>query len=452
METDHSKLLVLYVGGMHCANCEVIIEGRLRAVPGVTTASVSMRTRQARIAHDGTVTVDMLRAALGDEEYTLQLEPNGNDAEKQDFALILFAALLLGGGFLFLNSQGLIPAGIAIPDKLSYGFAFLIGLVASVSTCMAVAGGLLVAIAARYNESHAHLSASARFAPHLFFNVGRVLSYTGFGAVIGALGSAFSLPPIANAILVAVAALVMVILGLRMLNIFPGMHWLMPSMPKAMSHRIQSTRTGTAGGAFLFGASTFFLPCGFTQALQLYVLAQGSPMTGALTMLAFSLGTLPALLSLSAVSSLVTGAAQRRFVRFAGAAVILVGLASLPSAWTLALNAGIVTAPQEENAASTAAIRMDGKQVVTMSIVGLDYHPNVFKVVAGAPVEWRINSEQARGCAQMLLAPDFGVRTVLSATETNIITFTPRTPGEFHFNCGMGMMPSNSRFIVVPKA
>lgn len=451
MNTSQPNTIVLHVTGMHCANCELLIEERFRQLPGVNSATVLMRTNQARIEHDGTVTADMLRAALQDEEYGLHDAPVASEAEKQDFAIILFLTLTVGGSFFFLKAQGLIP-DIAIPDHLSYGLAFLIGLVASVSTCMAVAGGLLLALAARYSESHADLPAAARLTPHIFFNLGRILSYTGFGAAIGALGSSFSLPPIANAALLLVAAFVMLILGLRMLNILSGTHWLMPSMPKAFARRIQRSRASTAGGAFVFGTSTFFLPCGFTQALQLYVLAQGTASTGALIMLAFSLGTLPALLSLSAISSLATGAMQRRFLRLSGAAVIVVGLISLHSAWTLAVSSGVISAPSEGNVASTAATPENGKQVVTMSVVGLDYYPNVFKVVAGTPVEWRIDSTQARGCARMLIVPELDVRTILSAAEPNVITFTPQVPGEYAFNCGMGMMPASSRFIVVPKA
>src|SRR6218665_3949462 len=175
MSQTSSNTLLFRVTGMHCANCEVLIEERFRAVSGVISAAVSLRSSQAKVEHDGTVSIDMLRASLGDEEYKLQEGLPVQEADKQEFAFILFAALALAGLFLFLNSQGLIP-DIAIPKNVSYGLAFLIGLVASVSTCMAVAGGLLLALAARYNESHAHLSPSARLAPHIFFNSGRILS------------------------------------------------------------------------------------------------------------------------------------------------------------------------------------------------------------------------------------------------------------------------------------
>jgi sulfite exporter TauE/SafE len=85
----------------------------------------------------------------------------------------------------------------------------------------------------------------------------------------------------------------------------------------------------TKSTAFVLGAATFFLPCGFTQALQVYVLSQASFAAGALTMLAFALGTLPAMLSLSAIASLARGGFQKHFLRFAGAAVILLGLMNI---------------------------------------------------------------------------------------------------------------------------
>ena len=59
------------------------------------------------------------------------------------------------------------------------------------------------------------------------------------------------------------------------------------------------------------------------------LLSKTSFATGALTMSAFALGTLPALLSLSLISSLAKGAFQRHFLRFAGAGVILLGLMNI---------------------------------------------------------------------------------------------------------------------------
>ncbi len=75
-----------------------------------------------------------------------------------------------------------------------------------------------------------------------------------------------------------------------------------------------------------------------------------------------------------------------------------------------------------------------------------------FEVVAGTPVEWRITAE--RGGGMRPNADRTGSRRAHRAVgvETNVVTFTPDKPGEYIFNCGMGMMPADSRFIVVPKS
>jgi hypothetical protein len=177
-------------------------------------------------------------------------------------------------------------------------------------------------------------------------------------------------------------------------------------------------------------------------------------MTGALTMLVFALGTLPALLSLSALSSFAQGAFQKHFLRLAGAAVIVLGVFNIEYGLVLGgLGAGSESVAIETEPDSDAPVRateLNGKQVVTMKVVDFSYLPHVFEVKQGVPVEWRIDASEAVGCGLMILAPRVGVRRLLSSVSTTFITFTPREAGEFSFNCGMGMMTPGSKFIVTP--
>lgn len=367
------------------------------------------------------------------------------------------AAFVVIVGILFgLNQFDLLPQRLTISDEMSYGLVFAIGLVASVSSCMAVAGGLLVAVAAKYNEMSGNLTSLQRLKPTLYFNAGRVVSYTLLGGAIGALGAALTLSPEVNGILTIAASTVMILLGLQMLRLFPALTRFMPTMPKTLSHRIHDlAERDTKGGAFLLGAATFFLPCGFTQALQLYVLAKGSFVTGALTMLAFSVGTLPALLSLSAVSSFATGGFQRRFLTFAGAAVIVLGIANIQYGTVLASgDLGLASIAETAKPATATGISTPtgAKQIAVMRVSGYEYSPNRFTVTQGIPVEWRIDGRDAAGCGRIVIAPGLGVRKYLSSDSTTIIAFTPQKTGEFGFNCGMGMMTPGSKFTVVPKA
>ena len=385
--------------------------------------------------------------------HTIQTENTARDYIEIGAAFVIIVGLLFA-----LGEFDLLPRTIGLSDTMSYGLVFIIGLVASVSSCIAVTGGLLVAIAAKYNEATDKLSPAQRLKPHVYFNAGRILSYTLLGGAIGALGSALTLSPQVDGLLTIVASVVMILLGLQMLRLLPAVTRLLPTMPKAFGHFIHDLAERDAnGGAFLLGAATFFLPCGFTQALQLYVLAKASFAVGALTMLAFSLGTLPALASLSAMSSFATGTFQRHFLKFAGAAVIVLGIANIQF--------GLVLSGSDRDAASVAtnerpagvepqtatAEQMNGKQVVVMRIEGYSYIPSRFTVKEGIPVEWRIDASEAAGCGRILIAAGLGVRRLLPNTSTTMISFMPPHAGEFGFNCGMGMMTPGSKFTVVPS-
>jgi len=375
----------------------------------------------------------------------------------RDYVEIGAAFVILVAIVFALDRLDLLPQRLSLSDEMSYGLVFGIGLVASVSSCMAVTGGLLVAVSAKYNDVTGNLTSLQRLRPHLYFNAGRIVSYTLLGGAIGSLGSTLTLSAEINGILTIAASAVMILLGLQMLRLFPALTRFMPTMPKALSHRIHDlAERESKGGAFLLGGATFFLPCGFTQALQLYVLSKGSFTIGVLTMLAFSVGTLPALLSLSAVSSFATGVFQQRFLKLAGVAVIVLGIVNVQYGVVLA-GGDLGSAPTADNATPTTVATglstpTGAKQIAVMRVDGYQYIPNRFTVTQGVPVEWRIDGAAAAGCGRILISPGLGIRKYLAAEGTTIIAFTPQKTGDFGFNCGMGMMTPGSKFTVIPKA
>jgi len=388
--------------------------------------------------------------------------PTTNGA--RDYAEIGAAFVIVAGILIAFRRLDLLPRTIGVSDTMGYGLVFIIGLVASVSSCIAVTGGLLVAVAAKYNEATSDLTPAQRMRPHIYFNAGRVLSYTVLGGAIGALGSALTLTPQVNGVLAIVASVVMILLGLQMLRLLPALTRFIPTMPKAFAHYIHDLAERDAnGGAFVLGTATFFLPCGFTQALQLYVLSKATFAVGALTMLAFSLGTLPALLSLSAMSSLTSGGLQRHFLRFAGAAVVVLGIANIQYGLVLSGSDASATSVAAPNVSATPVAAepveveaaqaqvMNGKQVIVMRLDGFNYIPSQFIVKEGIPVEWRIDASEASGCGRILIAPDLGIRRILSGMSTTTIAFLPPYAGEFRFNCGMGMMTPGAKITVVPN-
>ena len=460
-ESDRQSQRVLRadISGMHCVNCVVAVERHLKALPQVESASVAYPSGKAVITHTGELDIAALQNALSAEGYGLSRATSEQKVIRRrntsrDYLEIGAVFVVLAAIALALQRFHLLPWGLSVSDQMSYGLVFIIGLVASVSSCLAVTGGLLVALAAKYNEANPYLTDRQRVTPHVYFNAGRLISYMALGGAIGALGSALTLSPAASGALTLLASLIMVLLGLNMLGLFPSFAALLPRLPKSLSHKLHdATARETKGTAFVLGAATFFLPCGFTQALQLYVLSQASVSTGALTMLAFALGTLPALLSLSAISSLARGGFQKHFLRFAGAAVILLGLMNI--------RYGLVLTGSDMNSVATASTKT-GEVVngdvqtaeplrISMRVVGLEYQPHQFTVKQGVPVQWWIDASQAEGCGRVLVAPRLRIQKILSANSTSLISFTPDQPGDYAFNCGMGMMTPGSKITVLPN-
>jgi len=459
------KKLDLKVKGMTCASCEVLLERGMKKVPGVHNVQVSRAKEKAYVHCDESVQLEDLQAAVAEKGYTLiphdALETPVRSPfivkNKERFSEIGSVLVVLIGIYLILNQLDILPKSIGVADNMSYGFIFIIGLVAATSTCLAVAGGLLLAVANKYNEAHPHLTGMQKFKPHIWFNSGRIVSYVLLGGVIGALGSVLSISPKVTGIITIVASLLMIVMGIQLLQIFPWINKIQLKMPKFIAHKVydashQEARKETSKWtSFLFGGSTFFLPCGFTQALQLYVLGKGDFVTGALVMLAFSLGTLPALAGIGAFTSFAKGKTQRHFTTFSAILIIMLGLFAMPNGLALA-GASISLGGDDLSTTIDDNVKIvDGRQIVEMKIIGLDYYPHQFTVMQGIPVEWRIDGTQAEGCAQVISVPKLGLTEFMPRQGLKTIEFLPENVGSIPFSCTMGMTTYGTKFEVIPN-
>lgn len=269
-----------------------------RSVRRVVSARASLRTRSVRVRGDfgdkpPEEIAEELSKALSQHSLstTIQQRHIGWD----EFGVAVPAAISCVALFVLMRSLGV--GGLASGNASTYGTAFVVGVAASLSTCAALVGGLVLSISATFARS------GHRAKPQALFHAGRVASFFVLGGAIGLLGSALRLQSTGTFILTLTVALLMLAIGVNLLDVFPWARRLQPSMPRFISNRA----LGTAGfsstvAPALVGGATFFLPCGFTQAMQFYAVSTGSAITGALTMLFFALGTLPVLGLLSFTS------------------------------------------------------------------------------------------------------------------------------------------------------
>ncbi len=327
MSTQAQKY-IFHVHGMHCNACVLMTESELKDLPNVIHAKSSLKNHSVEVIGDfGDKTPEQIA-----EELTIPLKPHGYtvSVEKQikiknwsDFKVAIPIALGFAILFVLLQKMGIV--NLVNAGNVTYGTAFVIGIIASLSTCMAVVGGLLLSMSATFAKE------GDRIKPQLMFHGGRIVAFFILGGVIGAIGAAFTLTTYATFILSLIIGIVMLILGINLLDTFPWAKKLQPSMPKFISkHAHGVSKFNHTFTPLLVGVATFFLPCGFTQSMQLYTLTTGSFLNGGLTMLAFALGTLPVLALISFSSfSIQNSSKSGVFFKTAGLIVIMFALFNL---------------------------------------------------------------------------------------------------------------------------
>lgn len=454
------SVMKLRIDGMTCRSCEVTIEQKFRKIPGVKKVDVDATRGLARIVTEGNETPPLaaFESAIKDSKYTVRgygagTKNRGTPSDQKRPTVLqlvgLFGIVLILGAIF--SKTGLLKPQAALGTSVSFAAAFFIGLVAASSSCVAVTGGLLLGVTAKFRERYAALTPLRRMQPVFLFIGGRLASYGILGGVIGLIGNALSPSPFVTGLISLVAALFMLVMGLDMLHLAPA--WLkrcLPRMPKALAHRVMEGGEKTHPGApFLLGAGTFFLPCGFTQALQLYVLTTGSILVGASILFAFALGTTPALLALGWASGSLKGAFGRFFFRFSGALVIVLGLWNIQNGLTIAgypLALPRLSLPERALAAPAnptdpSFVRRDGNtQVVPIDVSYAGFWPAEFALSRGVPTRFEVSGEAAGiGCLAAFQIPKLGIRQLLQAGKTTAIAFTPDRPGNYTFSCSMGM-------------
>ncbi len=200
--------------------------------------------------------------------------------------------------------------------------------------CFAMCGGIAAALGQATETEQS--PRSRRFFLQLLYSVGRIASYAAAGALAGALGflladtlgprGPFLLRMVAGAFLVALGLyLAGWWLGLRHIEVLGARLWrkLSPLVGKLLP-------VDSPGKALLVGGLWGWLPCGLVYSALATAASAGGGLWGALCMLSFGLGTIPAILATGSLAEAAGRLLRRREVRWLlGVSILLFGL------WTI---------------------------------------------------------------------------------------------------------------------
>lgn len=427
------KTINIRVGGMTCVSCQNRIEKKLRGTAGVKSALVRYSEGTAVVVYDAdTISAGAITDVIEKLDYKVLSESERRKASVARIVGLLAVVAVLFFLFEYFGvSKMLAPSRLA-EEAMSYGMLFVIGLVTSVH-CIAMCGGInLSQCIPRANEPGIRGSA---FRPAIWYNSGRVASYTVVGFIVGALGSAITFSSTMQGVLKLAAGIFMIVMGVNMLGVFPRLRGLNP-VPKAFA-RIINKEKSQSKSPLVVGLLNGLMPCGPLQAMQIYALSTGNAFTGALSMFLFSLGTVPLMFGLGATSSALGRKYTAKAMVVGAVLVLVLGLSMLAQGWGLS-NFGS-TRPPTDASSQGAGQNQDGVQLINSRLSAAGY-PDI-TVRAGVPVKWVIDAPQGSitGCNNRMIIQEYGIEHTFAPGE-NIIEFMPAAAGKFQYTCWMGMI------------
>ncbi|MHB8089228.1 MAG: urease accessory protein UreH domain-containing protein, partial [Anaerolineaceae bacterium] len=404
----------LQIEGMTCVGCENRIETKLRKTGGIISAKASYSTNTVRVTyHDDVISLREIKRAIESLDYKVKGNSNTPSVKgektvstKEKLIDILTIFVILYILYMIANKFGLLNVFNVFPEAkagMSYGVLFVIGILTSVH-CVAMCGGINLSQCIPQKAENTGKRGINNFMPSILYNAGRVVSYTIIGGIVGALGSVVSFSGPAKGIVAIGASIFMVIMGINMLNIFPGLRRFNPRMPKIFARLIGKEKGVSKNRPFYVGLLNGLMPCGPLQAMQLYALSTGDPIKGALSMLVFSLGTVPLMFGLGALSSFLSKQFTAKMMQVSAVLVIVLGFAMFQTGMAVSgiqLPSFSVTELFNfggSGSKGTVAVVENGVQTVTSEVYNGSYEPITVKV--GVPVKWTIHvgDGQLTGC------------------------------------------------------
>lgn len=446
-KNNHTQTYKYSVAGMHCASCEMLIEEKLRKEPNIISVNTSKKDSVVTLTTENKKpSLNQINSLFSKEGYsftTFKNSPSQDDTNYSNSPIIyLFSALLIII-FLLLNRTGLLSLS-SVSSASSMPAFFIFGLLAGLSTCAALVGGMILSLSKIWGGS---------LRPHFLFYIGRVLSYIIFGALLGLIGSTFKISPIFTSFFTILISLFMIALALQMYGV-KAFQKLNLTLPKSLTQPFLNNQDSkNQYFPFILGASTFFLPCGFTITVQALAITSGDPILSAFMLFSFVLGTLVSLIIISLVSNKfqTNPKSSQMFYKIAAILVFFFALFNINSQFNAlgikSFNdlfigkASAQISDQNTQTDNNLAPIINGKQVIKMSATSYSYEPNYFKVKAGVPVRWEITDKGVSGCTNTVISKGlFEGEIEIEKDKTVAKEFTPKTPGKYKFSCWMGMV------------
>ena len=442
----------LYIQGIHCPACEIIIADTLAESQLIDKFFLSTKENKVLISFkkaelaDEKLALFLVQKMFAGLDYVFTLTPVKTFDWLNALVGIGLAAAILGVVSL-LNQQNLI-AEPKLDTSSGYLAFFVFGLLASISSCAVLIGGIVLAFTKTWFKE----GVVSKWPVIASFQAGRILGFATGGLLLGLVGSLFKINPLVNIVLLIVVSILMILAGLD----FMGLKiWSFFKIKRKSLFKLSSSQplSPKLKGPLVVGAATFLVPCGFTSTVQLIALTTQSPWRAILVLISFVLGTVPVLSLIAYSGSLWRGEKRsNQIISYAvGVLVIALGLMNLnwqfrALGWPSYEGQSIWSEGKTgTKTVQTGLVAMEDEvQVIRLTADARGYKPTKVMIRANTPTRLEIDDIGTRGCTNAIIAPDFFEGEIpLTNGETAVKEFMAPDPGKYKITCWMKMVTVN---------
>lgn len=451
------------IKGMHCNSCAMLIEKEFEKEVDKISANYSkeemeidfdenkiseheIKERVKKLGYE--IKEIEIKEPVKEEEKKIEKEEEKKNPKKIDklgFIVVGISVVLLLAVLYFVvlkNFNFQIPE-IQIPEfgeKAGLILLFAAGILTGFH-CISMCGGFVVSYAAK-NALKGHKS----FKQHLVYGGAKVLSYAIIGGIFGLIGGFIAFNAGLRGVVAIFAGVFMIFYAMSMFGFkfFRKFQFNPKFLTKAASEA-SSKAKGPYRGPFITGLlNGLFIACGPLQAMYLYAAGTGNFFTGAISLAAFGLGTLPVMLGFGGLTTIISHKTTAKILKVSAIIVLILGLVMLNRGLSLTgsgydVQSIISNLKGTGGITSNVVLDNDGNQVINMDVLSSGYSPNSFVLKKGVPVKWNINVKQLTGCNREIIVNDYNLDIKLKE-GLNVIEFTPDKTGTVSWSCWMGML------------
>ncbi len=440
---------------MHCNSCAMLIEKELEGK--VNSIKVSYSDEKAEIDFDeNKISEHEIKEAIKKLGYDISEEKKKNVKEeekptkdkkknKAGWIAVSISIVLLLVVLYFVVLKNLNLPDIQVPnigEKASLILLFGAGLLVGFH-CISMCGGFVVSYTAK-NAIKGHKS----FKQHLVYGGSKVASYAIMGGIFGLIGGVIAFSTKLRGFVAIFAGVFMLFYALSMF----GFKFFRKFQihPKFLTKVATKEQKGFYKGPFFTGLlNGLFIACGPLQAMYLYAAGTGNFITGATSLMAFGLGTLPIMFGFGSLTTVISHKTTAKILKISAVIVLILGIIMLNRGLALAgspvnfdsIKTGIIGGVTGNVVSNTgnSVTQNNGVQEVNMDVSASGYNPRSFVIKQGVPVKWNINVQQLTGCNSELVMNAYGIDIRLKQ-GLNTVQFTPTKAETIQFSCGMGMI------------